>query len=657
LGTLNLLAGTAHGKIGQFQFQTRGLKCVVRTKQPQGLTNSQAETVNKPVLQKLSACYHLWAKYMLETFDTDYKKPQALWNYYTELNKHSFIDGVTERTGWHFNKKAGASVPAAVYYPDSANNGGRLEFSEPPPSEYLNRDVLLIFGLDKKPIAQCQKVYAPYGAIIENLPCIATEEDVTLILGFIVTRTRDALISGAFTVTAGPDSGLPFWNAPQEFINGGIAVNYTAVTASAIAAQIDINESAVPAQFAGYKWRFTFSKNLGAYLAGSVVTAQRGQPPEVAANCEAWESGETIALVELTDPSETSVCSPPINLLSAFSPRAPATFGVAGPSAFSWAAGLDARVTLTYIPVLAPVAAPLAHYRETATLTQAFGSLAAGTEIQGLFQTPYARTGITGTPPIQDRCAESVIYDTRTDAPVCALQHIDSERSRIIADAAQLSALVGIYQTGLLKRGITTTAKLAAERIPVQYQDCVFSLTFNRAAGGMNAGSAAQASVTADTPLTPGAAFPPAGVPAATARLYSPQLQKSYSLDFDVLYAFETLGASGESPFTVTVTTEVIGGGDVLCTLSFDTAAYRDTSYYEGTVEISFTRPIYDRYVLAFESEGEAAPIQEGAESYVTDEDGSPFVGPNGSAEFTRQNDAGDWITIVRNARVFTSRV
>ena len=655
MGTLNLLAGTAHGKIGQFQFQTRGLKCVVRTKQPEGLTNAQAENINKPVLQKLSEHYHLWAKYMLENYDTDYKKPQALWNYYTEVNRPSFVDGVTQRTGWFVNKKAGLSVPGGVYYPDSANNSGRFEFSEIPPQEYLNYDVLLIFGLDTKPIAQCQKVYAPYGAIIEDLPYIATEEAVTQILGFIVSRNHEGLISGAFKITAGPDSGLPFWNAPDTFINGGILLNYTTVTAEAIAAEIAINEAQVPAQFNGYKWRFLFSKKLGGYLAGTTHTITRGQALSVSANCEAWESGEIIAVVELIDQAETTICSPEINLLSTLAPQTPAAFGVGSPSSFSWTATLTGSVTLTYVPVLAPMAAPLIDYRETATLTHAFGSLPAGTKIENLYKTTYTRTGITGTPPIQDQCAASEIFDTRTSALVCQAQQVEAERAQIDATAQQLSALISVYQSSLLKRSITTTAKLASQHVPSQYQDCVFSLTFTRSVGGINTGGTAAASTTADTALAAGAAFPQDGVTVATARLYSTALQKSYSSDFSVTYGFEKLGSTGQSPFAVTVTTENIGGGEIECTLSINTPAYRDISYYSGTVEVAFTRLIYGNNNVTFEGLDEDFPVQAGITATIENDGGTPYTGQNGTCYFTRENDSTDWVSIAQNVPVSTA--
>lgn len=655
MGTLNLLAGTAHGKIGQFQFQTHGLKCVVRTKQPQGLTNAQAEQINKPVLQKLSEHYHLWAKYMLENFDTDYKKPQALWNYYTEVNRPSFVDGVTARTGWYVNKKAGLSVPAGVYFPDPANDSGRLEFSETPPNEYLNYDVLLIFGLDKKPIAQCEKLYAPYGAVIEGLPYIETEEDITKILGFIVSRNHAELISGAFTITAGPASGLPFWNAPDEFINGGILVNYNTVTAAAIAAAITIDEAAVPAQFNGYKWRFIFNKKLGALLPGTTHTITRGQSLDVSANCEAWAADEIIATVELYDPAETTICSPPINLLSALVPQTPAAFGVGSPSAFSWTANLAGSVTLSYIPVLAGVPSPLADYRETATLTHVFGSLPLGEKIENLYQTTYTQASITGTPPIQDQCALSEIYDTRTNALVSQTQRIDAERAQINATAQQLAALISIYQTSLLWRNITTTAKLAAERIPAQYSDCVFSLTFTRAVGGIAAGGAVSVSTAADTALASGAAFPPQGVTVAAARLYSEALQKNYSTVFNVAYNYEILGGAGQSPFTVTITTEDEGGGDILCTLSINTAAYKNISYYNGFVEVNFTRYIYDYSTMAFEGLDEDDPIADGKAAYIQGDEGSPYTGQNGTCYFTRENEIGEWETIAQNVRVYTA--
>jgi hypothetical protein len=654
MATVNILTGVAHGKIGVLQYQSRGLKCVVRSKQPEGLTNSQAEDVNKPVLQHLSGKYHLWARYMLSHFATGWKKPQAAWNYFTEVNRPSFTGGVTALTGWYVNKRAGALVPSAVYYPDSGESSGRLEFSTSPPLEYLNYDVLLIFGLDKLPIDRCQKIYAPYAGVMENLPFVEVAEDETQILGFIVSRDHAALISGAFPVTAGPDAGIPFWNAPADFIANGVTLHYTALTVSGVTAAVAIDEDAVPSRYTGFKWRFTFSRNLGSHASGSITVIPRNTTLPVTADCEVWDSGETVAAVVLLDPAETTVCSPAIPLNSAFTRPQAAAFGLDSPNPVQWAATLSGVVSLSYTPVMAAQAPALSVWTETLTFTQPFGSIARGTSVENLFKAVYTQGNISGTPPISGPCAQSRVSDSRTGVAVCAAQNAAASRRAIDATAAQLAPCLKVYQTGLLWQNINIEAKLGAPRIPAQYQDCLFRITFDQPIGGQKKNDVVTMNVTQDKALAAGPAFPDDNAAVSHATLQSPDGETDLSPPFSQNSGYEVLTGGGQSPFWVKIVSKVFPNRDVSFTLRIQTDPYKTLSYYPGSIEIHFTRPVYGDTQRTIEGVESDYPIHEGAEGWGSDEEGTPYRGQNGACYFTRETNTHQWPIIAQNIYVYS---
>jgi hypothetical protein len=169
MGTINLITGTASGKIGQFQYQTHGMKCVVRTKQPEGLTNDQAELINKPILINLSQAYHHWAKHLLSNYLSDWKKPQALWNYYTKCNQGLF-DGTAGYESGYAVVKHGATVQyQATYTVRPFDKTAVFQFDQAPAVLDKSAVICLVYGLVSGP---------PEDWIIFKLPVTETPQAV-----------------------------------------------------------------------------------------------------------------------------------------------------------------------------------------------------------------------------------------------------------------------------------------------------------------------------------------------------------------------------------------------------------------------------------------------------------------------------------------------
>lgn len=208
MGIINLVTGCASGKIGQLQYQTKGLKCIVRSKQPDGLTNQQAEEINKPVLLDLSYKYRLWAKWLIENYITDWKPPKSKWNYYTECNKRFFVEGIKPELGFSIGYWTGKPLPSATYQPDNGGDTATFEFSTLPPNDYFGQKILLVFKPDIYGMASAEKVLLNYGILEQNLEVIEGVEEGDTILGFILSTDKTKALSGAFPVTFLPPASV-----------------------------------------------------------------------------------------------------------------------------------------------------------------------------------------------------------------------------------------------------------------------------------------------------------------------------------------------------------------------------------------------------------------------------------------------------------------
>jgi hypothetical protein len=161
MGRINLITGTASGKIGQLQYQTHGMKCVVRSKQPEGLTNDQAELVNKPILINLSQAYHQWAKYLLSNYPSDWKKPQALWNYYTKCNQGIFDHTVNYNAGYAVVHHGPAEQYPAAYTVRPWEQTASFQFNAAPAALDSTAVVCLVYGLVSAPPENWEIVRLP----------------------------------------------------------------------------------------------------------------------------------------------------------------------------------------------------------------------------------------------------------------------------------------------------------------------------------------------------------------------------------------------------------------------------------------------------------------------------------------------------------------
>jgi hypothetical protein len=195
MGQINLLTGTASGKIGQFQFQTHGMKCVVRTRQPQGLTNDQAELINKPILLDLSASYHQWARHLLTVYPSDWAKPQALWNYYTKCNRPVFEGTAQYVAGFSVVLHGAVKQYQASYTLDSGTSTAVFSFDENPAALPASTVVCLVRGLTSGPPEQWEISTFPVSASPQPAP-YWNEEAGSENIGFFLLDYAGKLYGG-----------------------------------------------------------------------------------------------------------------------------------------------------------------------------------------------------------------------------------------------------------------------------------------------------------------------------------------------------------------------------------------------------------------------------------------------------------------------------
>jgi hypothetical protein len=189
MGRINLITGTASGKIGQFQYQTHGMKCVVRTKQPGGLTNDQAELVNKPILLNLSQAYHRWAKYLLTEYPSDWARPQALWNYYTKCNQGIFDGTADYEAGYAVVKHGAVKQYPATYTVRPWLQTAVFQFNEAPAALDKHAVVCLVHGLVSGPPEQWDLIKLPVTETPQAAPCWAEEAGSEIVGYFLLDHT------------------------------------------------------------------------------------------------------------------------------------------------------------------------------------------------------------------------------------------------------------------------------------------------------------------------------------------------------------------------------------------------------------------------------------------------------------------------------------
>jgi len=211
MGSINLIAGTASGKIGVNQYQTHGLTCVVRTKQPEGLTNEQALLINKPVLDALSLKYKAYASYILDNYPSDWVKPMARWNYYTKCNALFFDSGVTAKTGLCLSRMLVPPDCTAYYlYTESTESA----------VAYLMPDVLAAFGGQKavfvqgaspKTIGECIFTERSVEELVTGLPYAAEYNQAGAVRMFFLSGSTGKIMYGCITLN-------PIAYPPSDFV-------------------------------------------------------------------------------------------------------------------------------------------------------------------------------------------------------------------------------------------------------------------------------------------------------------------------------------------------------------------------------------------------------------------------------------------------------
>jgi hypothetical protein len=272
MGTVNLITGTASGKIGQFQYQTHGMKCVVRTKQPEGLTNDQAELINKPILLSLSRAYRQWAKYLLTAYPSDWKKPQALWNYYTKCNQ-SLFDGTAQYEAGYSVVKHGAQVQyTATYTVRPWEQTAAFQFDEEPGGLDGSAVVCLVHGLTSGPPENWVIIQLPVTKTPQAVP-FWNEEAGSENIGYFLLDHAGKLYGG-MTVCAVKGEEPPEYFAPTpEEIAANMFI-YEELTGqnNYLDLRFSFNTAFMPSWIAGKSIRYTAHTALTGHPAGTSWT-------------------------------------------------------------------------------------------------------------------------------------------------------------------------------------------------------------------------------------------------------------------------------------------------------------------------------------------------------------------------------------------------
>jgi hypothetical protein len=272
MGRINLITGTASGKIGQFQYQTHGMKCVVRTKQPEGLTNDQAELVNKPILLNLSSAYHQWAKYLLTEYPSDWAKPQALWNYYTKCNQALFEGTADYEAGFAVVKHGAVKQYRATYTVRPWEQTAEFQFDEAPAALDASAVVYLVHGLISGPPENWVIVPLSVTADPQAAP-YWNEEAGSENIGFFLLDHAGKLYGG-MTLCAVKGAAPPeyFSPSPEEIAANMLIFEEQSAALRNLQIRLAFNSAFMPSWITGKTIKYTAHVNLVGHPAGTSWT-------------------------------------------------------------------------------------------------------------------------------------------------------------------------------------------------------------------------------------------------------------------------------------------------------------------------------------------------------------------------------------------------
>jgi hypothetical protein len=272
LGRINLITGTASGKIGQFQYQTHGMKCVVRTKQPEGLTNDQAELVNKPILLNLSQAYHQWAKYLLSVYPSDWAKPQALWNYYTKCNQPVFAGTAQYEAGYSVVKHGAPAQYGASYIIRPWEQTAAFQFDEEPAALDSSAVVCLVRGLISGPPERWEVVRLPVTKTLQDVP-FWDEEEGSENIGYFLLTHAGKLYGGMTRCSVKGEAPPEYFSPSPEDITANMLV-YEELTGNGhyLDIRFSFNTAFMPSWITGKTIRYTAHTALTGHPAGTSWT-------------------------------------------------------------------------------------------------------------------------------------------------------------------------------------------------------------------------------------------------------------------------------------------------------------------------------------------------------------------------------------------------
>ncbi|MDR2759795.1 MAG: hypothetical protein LBB78_10500 [Spirochaetaceae bacterium] len=273
MGRINLITGTASGKIGQFQYQTHGMKCVVRTKQPEGLTNDQAELINKPILLSLSKAYRLWAKYLLTSYPSDWSKPQALWNYYTKCNQPLFDGSAQYEAGYAVVKHGAVIQYQAVYTVRPWEQTAVFQFDEDPGALDAGAVICLVRGLVSGPPEDWVIVRLPITKTPQAVPYWNEEAGSENIGYFLLDRTGK-LYAGMTQCSVKGDVPPEYFSpSPAEIAANMLVYEELPRADDFLTIRFSFNTAFMPSWITGKTIRYTALTALEGHPAGTSWTA------------------------------------------------------------------------------------------------------------------------------------------------------------------------------------------------------------------------------------------------------------------------------------------------------------------------------------------------------------------------------------------------
>lgn len=273
MGRINLITGTASGKIGQLQYQTHGMKCVVRTKQPEGLTNDQAELINKPILLNLSRAYRQWAKYVLSVYPSDWLKPQALWNYYTKCNQGLFDGSADYDAGYAVVKHGATKQYPATYTVRPWEQAAFFQFDEAPAALDNSAVVCLVYGLVSGPPENWVIVQFPVTETAQAAPywsVVDGSEDI----GYFLLDRSGKLYAGMTLCTVKGEAPPDYFSPSADDVAANMLIyeEFWKIQ-EPLRVRFNFNTSFMPSWIAGKTIKYTAHVALNGHPSGTSWTA------------------------------------------------------------------------------------------------------------------------------------------------------------------------------------------------------------------------------------------------------------------------------------------------------------------------------------------------------------------------------------------------